>query len=90
MQFFKTVRQLYLKDGTIRLYEPRKNPCPGLCKLPATSITAQYSSLAQSILKAKLSFDCALTIPSSRESLFVPLYSLLADSKLLINNLFKP
>ena len=54
--FLKPVRQLHLKDGTIHLHGPRKNPCPRSHELLAVSISLQQNSsdLVQSILKPEL------------------------------------
>ena len=65
--FCKSVRQLHLKDSTIHLHGPRKNPCPGLHKLPAASISAQQNSSdsVQSILIPELPADPELTLHST-------------------------
>ena len=65
--FRKLVRQLHLKEGTIHVYGPRKNPCPGSHKLPAASILAQQNSShsVQSILIPELPADPELTLHST-------------------------
>ena len=56
-----------MKDGTIHLLGPRKNPCPGSHKLLAASISAQQNSsdLVQSILIPELPADPELTLQST-------------------------
>ena len=67
MQLCKSVRQLHLKDGTIHLHGPRKNPCPVSNKLPAAFISAQQNSsdLVQSTLIPELPADPELTLHST-------------------------
>ena len=66
--FCKSGRQLHLKNDTIHLHGPRKNPCPGSHKLPAASISAQQNSSdsVQSISIPELPADPKLTLHFTR------------------------